>query len=374
MKRLILFVAFMGLTFGETVFSQIDKQLIANIVREANENSQLEPLAHEMLDVIGPRLVGTPQMKHAGDWAIAKNAQWGIPAENEEWGEWRGWDRGITHIDMVHPRVLSLKGTQLAWSPGTGKKGVTGELLVLPTVANAAEFNKWLPNVKGKMVMINMKEMTGRPDYNWEEFATGESFDKMKKERKLQQDEWSENMERIGLNRSSLSIALEEAGAVGIVTSYWSRGFGANKIFSGATKKIPTVDLQLEDYSMLYRLEESGNRPQIKIVAESKELGTVPTFNTIATIKGSEKREEHGILRSHLDAGGGCTAATDNGSDAVVLNEAMRMHKEIYAKPKRTRLVGNWGSGEQGLNGSSAFLEDHPEIVKDIQSVSTQDN
>ena len=33
---------------------------------------QLEPLAHELLDVIGPRLVGTPQMKQAHDWAVAK--------------------------------------------------------------------------------------------------------------------------------------------------------------------------------------------------------------------------------------------------------------------------------------------------------------
>ena len=374
MKRLILFVAFMGLTFGETVFSQIDKQLIANIVREANENSQLEPLAHEMLDVIGPRLVGTPQMKHAGDWAIAKYAQWGIPAENEEWGEWRGWDRGITHIDMVHPRVQSLKGTQLAWSPGTGKKGVTGELLVLPTVANAAEFNKWLPNVKGKMVMINMKEMTGRPDYNWEEFATPESFDKMKKERKLQQDQWSENMERIGLNRSTLALALEEAGAIGIVTSYWSKGFGANKIFSASTKKIPTVDLQLEDYAMLYRLVESGNRPQIKIVAESKELGAVPTFNTIATIKGTEKPEEYVILSAHFDSWDGGTGATDNGTGTLVMMEAMRILKKIYPDPKRTILVGHWGSEEQGLNGSRAFVEDHPEIVQNIQAVFNQDN
>ena len=35
------------------------------IVKEANDNSQLEPLAHELMDVIGPRLVGTPQMKQA---------------------------------------------------------------------------------------------------------------------------------------------------------------------------------------------------------------------------------------------------------------------------------------------------------------------
>ena len=31
--------------------------------------------------------------------------------------------------------------------------------------------------------MISMKQPTGRPDYNWEEFATEESFQKMKDER-----------------------------------------------------------------------------------------------------------------------------------------------------------------------------------------------
>jgi Zn-dependent M28 family amino/carboxypeptidase len=37
-------------------------------------------------------------------------------------------------------------------------------------------------------------------------------------------------------------------------------------------------------------------------------------------------------------------------------------------------LVGHWGSEEQGLNGSRAFVEDHPEIVKNIQVLFNQDN
>lgn len=181
-------------------------------------------------------------------------------------------------------------------------------------------------------------------------------------------------MERIGLNRGALIEALENAGAIGIVTSYWSKGFGANKIFSASTKKIPTVDLQLEDYGMLYRLVESGNRPQIKIVAESKELGRVPTFNTIASIKGTEKPEEYVILSAHFDSWDGGTGATDNGTGTLVMMEAMRILKKIYPNPKRTILVGHWGSEEQGLNGSRAFVEDHPDIVKNIQAVFNQDN
>src|SRR5690554_5167199 len=84
--------------------------VVEQIVREATQHSQLKQLAHELLDVVGPRLVGTPQMKHAHDWAVAKYAEWGIEARYEEFGEWRGWDRGISHIDMVYPRVKTLAG------------------------------------------------------------------------------------------------------------------------------------------------------------------------------------------------------------------------------------------------------------------------
>jgi len=37
-------------------------------------------------------------------------------------------------------------------------------------------------------------------------------------------------------------------------------------------------------------------------------------------------------------------------------------------------LVGHWGSEEQGLNGSRAFVEDHPEIVDGVQALFNQDN
>ena len=37
-------------------------------------------------------------------------------------------------------------------------------------------------------------------------------------------------------------------------------------------------------------------------------------------------------------------------------------------------MVGHWGSEEQGLNGSRAFVEDHPEIVANLQALFNQDN
>lgn len=348
--------------------------VIDQIVKEGTENSQLEKLAHELIDGIGPRLVGTPQMQQANDWAVAKYKGWGIAARNEKWGEWRGWERGISHIDMVYPRVRSLEGTQLAWSPGMGNQTVTAETIILPDLADSAAFKQWLPNVKGKLVMISMCQPTGRPDYNWQEFATKESFDKMKAGRTAATEAWRKRITKTGYTTRTLPVVLENAGAAGIITNYWSAGFGVDKIFSAYTKKVPTVDIALEDYTLLYRLAESGKKPRIALHTESKELGMVPTYNTIAEVKGSSKAKEYVMLSAHFDSWDGASGATDNGTGTLTMMEAMRILKKVYPKPKRTILVGHWGSEEEGLNGSRAFVEDHPEIVKNLQALFNQDN
>ncbi|HEA30302.1 MAG TPA: M20/M25/M40 family metallo-hydrolase [Leeuwenhoekiella sp.] len=373
MIKKLQFLVFFLLT-ATVVYGQDQEQVIKSIMSEAKENSQLEPLAHELLDVIGPRLVGTPQMKNAHDWAVAKYKSWDIPAENQEWGTWKGWERGITHIDMVSPRVVSLEGQQLAWSPSTPKKGVTAAVILLPETTDSLAFSKMIASVKGKFVMVSQYQPTGRSDDNWEEFATDSSFTKMKAEREKISDAWDKRIENTGYTSRTLPQALEEAGAAGIISSYWSRGFGVNKIFGARTKEIPTVDISLEDYGMLFRMAENGDKPELKITTESKDLGEVPTFNTIARIEGSEKPNEYVILSAHFDSWDGATGATDNGTGTLVMMEAMRILKKIYPNPKRTILVGHWGSEEQGLNGSRAFVKDHPEIVENVQALFNQDN
>lgn len=373
MKKIFSIAVAIAIPIGSG-FSQSYKEIVDEITNEVYNNSQLEILAHELMDDIGPRLVGTPQMQQAHDWAVEKYQSWGIKAENQQWGEWRGWERGITHIDMVSPRIQTLEGTQLAWSPSTGKKPVVAECIILPEVKDSLDFQRWLPKVKGKFVLVAMKQPTGRPDYNWEEFATPESFEKMKQEREAATKAWNENLKRTGYSARTISEALEKAGAAGIIDNYWSRGFGVSKIFGARTKKIPTVDIALEDYTMLYRMIEHGHAPTLRIQAESKDLGIMPTFNTIAEIKGTEKPEEYVILSAHFDSWDGGTGATDNGTGTLVMMEAMRILKKVYPNPKRTILVGHWGSEEQGLNGSSAFVKDHPEIVANLQALFNQDN
>jgi hypothetical protein len=351
-----------------------DSIFVKQVVQEASNNSQLQTLGHQLVDVIGPRLVGTPQMDAAHDWAVKTYAGWGIAARNEKWGEWRGWERGVTHVDMVYPRVKSLEGMQLAWSPSTKGKTVTAETIILADVVDSTAFKAWLPSVKGKFVMISMAQPTGRPDYNWQEFATKESFERMKKDRDAQTLAWRIRLAKTGLAARDLALALENAGAAGVIQSLWSNGFGVNKIFGANTKKVPTIDLSLEDYGMLYRLTESGQKPRISVRADSKERGVVPTFNTMAEIKGTVKPEEYVMLSAHFDSWDGSGGATDNATGTLVMMEAMRLLKKFYPNPKRTILVGHWGSEEQGLNGSRAFVEDHPEIVQNLQALFNQDN
>ena len=359
-------------TISLSVFGQ--DPVIAQIEQEATTNSQLEILGHELMDVIGPRLVGSPQMEKAHNWAVQTFADWGISATNEAWGTWRGWERGICHIDLLEPRVVSLQGRQLAWSPSTSAKGITAEAIPFPTVTDSIAFANWLTQIKGKWVCVSMPQPTGRPDYNWEEFATPESFEKMKSEREIANRQWDENLGRTGYDRRSINAALETAGAAGLLQSRWSNGFGANKIFSADTKNIPVIDLSLEDYGLVYRLAENGDKPVLKIVAQSRELGRVPTFNTIARIPGTELPDEYVVLSAHFDSWDGGTGATDNGTGTLTMMEAARILKKVYPNPKRTIIVGLWGSEEQGLNGSRAFVEDHPEVVEGLQALFNQDN
>jgi Zn-dependent M28 family amino/carboxypeptidase len=52
----------------------------------------------------------------------------------------------------------------------------------------------------------------------------------------------------------------------------------------------------------------------------------------------------------------------------------MRILKTVFPSPKRTILVGHWSGEEQGLNGSRAFVEDHPQVVSGLQALFNQDN
>ena len=337
-----------------------------------SERSQVHGLAQALLDSIGPRLMGSPAFARAGDWLVSNYEQWGIEAERQEYGTWRGWERGVTHIDLLEPRVRSLEGMILAWSPGTDGP-VEGEVVAMPHFADSDEFEAWLPSAEGKFVAISFAEPTCREDQSWEDHATEESFERMTEARNQARAEWQRSYFPMFI-RNPGARRLEEAGALGVLTGNWSRGWGVDKIFAAQTEQVPSVHLSCEDYSLLHRLASRGQGPRIRLDADAEFLGDVPAFNVVARIPGAELPDEYVLLSAHLDSWDGASGATDNGTGTIMMHEAMRILKATYPSPRRTILVGHWGGEEQGLIGSTAFAADNSEVVDGLQAAFNQDN
>lgn len=336
------------------------------------DRSQMYRLGQVLLDSIGPRLTGSPGHEAAIGWVLGTLNTWGIPARKEQYGTWMGWDRGHTHLDLVAPRKRTLEGTILAWSAGT-KGAVEGDVVVPPLFESADEVTAWLGTVRGKFVALTLAEPTCRPDENWERLATPEDFATMKREREQAREAWARSM-RVAGNPRSLAGAAEQAGAVGVLTSTWSAGWGVTKVFSTWTDRIPTLDLSCEDYGLVFRLGRNNQGPRIRLDATSASLGERPVFNVVAELRGTEKPDEYVVLSAHFDSWDGASGATDNGTGTLTMLEAMRILKATYPNPKRTIILGLWGGEELGLVGSGAFATDHPEVVNGLQAAFNQDN
>lgn len=432
-----------------------DDATLERIWRLGMDSSHVQKLSQTLFDSIGPRLTGGPGIKAASDWVISQYKSWGIEAKREQYGTWRGWRRGVSHIDLVSPRVRSLEGMMLSWSPGTKGKPVTAPVIVLPKFADSTEFVKWLPQARGKIVMLSPAWPTCRPSEDWYRWATPASMARMDTLIAEMQRDWSVMTDANGkpdsarlyrgtgytlaLGTGTLGMRLEKAGVAGMITSRAKfsafpnpfpsaadgrgRGFGGRgtpgpasarggggpgasitaggieppgggrgggrggagaptgtggwgtiEVFETYNTIAPAVTLTCEDYGLLFRLAENNQKPMVRLDLDAQLLGEQPVFNTVGVIKGTEKPNEYVMLSAHFDSWDGSSGATDNGTGTMMAMEAMRILKLAYPHPKRTIMVGHWASEEQGLNGSTAFTEDHPEVMKGLQALFNQDN
>ena len=420
---------------------------LQRIWRIGMDSSQIQPLAQALFDSVGPRLTGGPGLLAASDWIIRKYSSWGIDAKREQYGTWRGWRRGTSHIDLMQPRVRSLEGTMLAWSPGTKGRPVTAQAIVLPKFKDSTEFVRWLPQARGKIVLLSPAWPTCRPSEDWYRWSTPETMARMDTAIAKMQQDWAVMTDANGhpdstklyrgtgyslaLGTGTLGMRLEKAGVAGMISSrnklsafpnpfaandgrggFGGRGRGAAggasahggggpgasfrpspdgghemattpngtggwgtiEIFETYNTIAPAVTLTCEDYGLVYRLAENGQKPMIRLDLDAQLLGEQPAFNTVGMIRGTEKPNEYVMLSAHFDSWDGSSGATDNGTGTLMALESMRILKQAYPHPKRTILVGHWASEEQGLNGSTAFTEQHPEVMKGLQALFNQDN
>lgn len=335
-------------------------------------DSQVERLAQELMDSVGPRLMGTEGYARAVDWALEQYQSFGIPARAEQYGTWTGWRRGYTRVELLAPRRRDLDAMLLAYSRGTDGP-VTGPVVQLPDLPDQAAYEEWVAGVRGAFILISPPQVTCRPPENLERFGHPDTVEQLRMEQSSVQNAWTMRLQRAV--RLGVLNQLNATGAIaGLLESTWSNGWGVNKIHDTLLPNVPNLDLSCEDNGLLHRLAEAGQGPVLRLDAEAEHLSPAPAVNVIAEIRGSELPNEYVLLSAHLDSWDAASGATDNGTATVMMMETMRILSEVMPNPRRTILVGHWGGEEQGLIGSGAFAEDHPEVVGNIQFGMNHDN
>lgn len=347
---------------------------ILRLLDEGMNRSQAMTLAQVLMDRHGQRLTASPQSDGAQDWLVNTYASWGVSARRERYGTWLGWNRGVTHVDLIAPRVRSLEAVALAWSPSTGGAPIEGEAIAYPAnISTPDAFDAWLPNVKGKIFLMSVPRLSCRSPQQWQEFGTPEEIARVNAAQQELQLSWN-NLNVAMSGGRSVWQKLKDAGAIAVFTFQWSNYPGINKVFGSPNQTVPSFAVGCEDYGLLYRMSRAGQGPRVRAFTDSEVLGERPVHNVIAEMKGTTRPNEYVVLSAHFDSWAASSGATDNGTGTITMMEALRILRRVYPNPKRTIIVGHWNGEEQGLNGSRAYSEDHPEVVGGLHALFNQDN
>ncbi len=89
---------------------KVDLETISRIRYEGFHNSQVMTFASGLMDSIGERLTGSPNMKRANEWTRDTLTEIGLSnAHLEPWGPFgRGWANTYVNVRMTTPRYRPL--------------------------------------------------------------------------------------------------------------------------------------------------------------------------------------------------------------------------------------------------------------------------
>src|SRR5215471_19427846 len=134
MRRQIALTMAFALAIALTVFAQAPSlsDLNARLRLEETNNSKVMWILHEITDVHGPRLTGSPGLREAQDWVVETMKSWGL--QNVKLEPWNfnhpGWQNHELEANVLTPFQMLLNVRAVAWTPGT-KGMVTGPVLVV---------------------------------------------------------------------------------------------------------------------------------------------------------------------------------------------------------------------------------------------------
>jgi carboxypeptidase Q len=301
------------------------------ITSATNSTFAFDRMAY-LCDRFGHRFSGTTNLEMAIDWILAEMKRDGLQNVRGEEVMVPRWIRGNESLEMIQPRPQPIKMLGLGGSIGTPVEGITAELLI---VKDFDDLRQRAADAKGKIVLIN------------EPFT-----------------EYSKTV----LIRSRGAIEAARVGAVAsLVRSVAPYGLytphTGNMRYSNDVVKIPHAAITLEDAEFFQRLQNRGEKIQLRLKMGAQTLPDVPSRNIIGEIVGRERPDEIVIVSGHIDSWDLGQGAMDDAGGCVSAWEAVRLMHKLNLRPRRTVRVVLWTNEENGINGAKGYVEKHKDAL-----------
>src|SRR5579872_1773884 len=347
---------------------KVDLETISRIRYEGFHNSKVMDYASGLMDSIGERLTGSPNMKRANEWTRDQLTAMGLSNSHlEAWGPFgRGWANQYTNVRMTSPDIVTLLAYPKAWTPGTN--GVVKGNCVRVILDKKEDFEKYKGKLGGMIVILGA-DTEAKPiteaeykRYSEDDLAKLAEFNPTMEHNftfadYLKRLQFIKDENQFFADEKVLAVIDHSRGTAGGGTVFVQSG-GSYK--PGQTTTVPQMTMALEHWTRIARLLGEKKDVSLELNVQNTFYDDDPNqYDTIAEIPGTDKKDEVVMLGAHLDSWHAGTGATDNGAGSVVMMEAVRILKALDIKPRRTIRIGLWSGEEEGLLGSQGYVEQH---------------
>jgi carboxypeptidase Q len=358
----------------------LDYAAYASIRSEAFAHSHIMEYASGLMDGIGPRLTGSPNLKKANEWTRDQLTAMGCAnAHLEDWGEFgMGWQQLNTWFRMTSPDKAVFIAQAAPWSPST--KGPVSASAAWADIKDEKDFDKYKGKLSGKIVLLgDMREVkpvdkalfTRYDDAELkklEEYPVRLGGQGRDLQAFLHRLEFREKLGKFLADEQVVAVILPSrdgengGGSGGTIFDDNGSAFGVQVYHRDHANPVPLAVAAIENYGRVYRLLKANVPVTLEVNIESQFTGdNEHGFNTIAEIPGTDPKlkDEIVMVGGHLDSWISATGATDNGAGTVVAMEVMRILNTLHVKPRRTIRIALWTGEEQGLFGSQGYVKQH---------------
>jgi carboxypeptidase Q len=357
----------------------LDHNMYQQIRIEGLTHSHVMEYASALMDGIGPRLTGSPNLKRANEWTRDQLAAMGCSnAHLEDWGEFgMGWQQLNTWTRMASPDTAVFITQAAPWSPSSN--GTISGPAVWMDVKKEEDLDKYKGKIAGKVVLLGEMREVKPVDKPLFERMDDKDLAKIVEYPLTPEPGYftPELMKRLELRQKISKFLAEEHALAVVLPSRDGRNSGGSggTIFVDSSgglgwfsyqrehiQPVPVVIAAIENYGRVYRLLKANVPVTIEVNVDVKFTGDHEHgFDTVAEIPGTDPKlkDEVVMVGGHLDSWAAATGATDNGAGTVVAMEVMRILNALQVKPRRTIRIGLWTGEEQGLFGSIGYVKQH---------------